>query len=294
MDNEFEPPRKTGIIFQGGLMLVLGIVGGYFFYQATQDPVGVNFLFNMLIALVLFAPLPLLGYRLYALVNAGYILHRDGLMIRWGLRREDIPLDTIEWIRPANEVGYRLPLPWLRWPGAVLGRRVVSELGDVEYLGADTAHLILVATPGKVFAISPENSKSFMKNYRRVNELGSLTRLDAQSVYPRVFISQVLEDQLARWLVIAGFLMGLLLLAVNIIAIPGLDTIPWVDPGTTAPAERLLLLPVLNGLIWLSNLAIGTLLYRRGGDKLIAAYLLWGTSSLTGILMMLGSLMLIF
>lgn len=294
MDNEFQPPRRAGIFFQGGLILVLGIIGGYFFYQATQDPVGVNFLLNMLIALVLFAPLPLLGYRLYALVNAGYILRRDGLMIRWGLRREDIPLEIIEWIRPANEVGYRLPLPWLRWPGAVLGRRGVSELGDVEYLGADTAHLILVATPGKVFAISPENAKSFMANFRRINELGSLTRLDAQSVYPQVFIGQVLEDKLARWLVIVGFIIGLLLLAVTVIAIPGLDTIAWVEPGSTAPAERLLLLPVLNGLIWLSNLAIGTLLYRRGGDKRIAAYLLWGTSGLTGVLLMLGSLMLIF
>ncbi len=294
MNTEFEPPRKVGIFLQSGLILVLGILGGYFFYQATQDPVGVNFLFNMLIALVLFAPLPLLGYRLYALVNAGYILRRDGLLIRWGLRREDIPLDSIEWIRPANEVGYRLPLPWLRWPGAVLGKRVVNELGDVEYLGSDTAHMILVATPGKVFAISPENNKGFMTNYRRVNELGSLTRLDAQSVYPRVFIGRVMEDHIARWLVIVGFFIGMLLLAVNVIAIPGLDTIPWVEPGSTAPAERLLLLPVLNGLIWLSNLALGTILYRRGGDHRIAAYLLWGTSGLTGILLILGSLMFIF
>ena len=294
MDSEFQPPRRTGIFFQGGLILVLGAVGGYFFTLATLDPVGVNFLLNMLIALVLFAPLPLLGYRLYALVNASYLLRRDGLMIRWGLRREDIPLDTIEWIRPANEVGYRLPLPWLRWPGAVLGRRVISELGDVEYLGADMAHLILVATPGKVFAISPEDTKSFMVTFRRVNELGSLTPLEAQSVYPRVFIGRVLEDHIARWLVLVGFLIGLVLLAITVIAIPGLDTIDWVDPGTTAPAERLLLLPVLNGLIWLSNLALGTLLYRRGGDKRIAAYLLWGTSGLTGVLMMLGSLMLIF
>lgn len=294
MEGEFLPPRKVGVFFQGGLMLVLGVVGGFFFFQATQDPVGVNFLLNMLIALVLFTPLPLLGYRLSALVNAVYILRRDGLMIRWGLRREDIPLDSIEWMRPANEVGYRLPLPWLRWPGAVLGRRVSGELGDVEYLGADTAHLILVATPGKVFAISPENGKSFMATFRRVSELGSLTRLEAQSVYPRVFIGRVFEDHIARWLVIIGFLIGLVLLAVNVIAIPVLDTIAWVEPGTTAPAERLLLLPVLNGLIWLSNLALGTLLYRRGGDKRIAAYLLWGTSGVTGVLLMLGSLMLIF
>lgn len=293
MDNEFQPPRKTGILFQAGLILVLAVAGITFFYQATQDPSGVNFLLNMLIALVLFAPLSLLGYRLYALVNAVYILRRDGLMIRWGLRREDIPLEAIEWIRPANEIGYRLPLPWLRWPGAILGRRRVNELGDVEFLGAELSHMILVATPGKVFAISPENNKSFMADFRRVNELGSLNRLDAQSVYPQVFIGRVWEDDLGRWLIIGGFIIGALLLAVASFAVPGLDTIPWVEPGTTAPAERLLLLPVLNGMIWLFNMAAGTLLYRRGGDKRIAAYLLWGTSSLVGILLLAGSLLLI-
>jgi hypothetical protein len=294
MDSEFQPPRKLGIFFQGGLILVLGAVGVYFFYRATQDPVGVNFLLDMLIALVLFAPLPLLGYRLYALVNAVFILRRDGLLIRWGLRREDIPLATIEWIRPANEIGYRLPLPWLRWPGAMLGRRMVSELGVVEYLGADLAHMILVATPGRVFAISPENVKSFMATFRQVNELGSLTRLDPQSVYPQVFIGRVWEDELARWLIIGSFVTGVLLLAVGAIAVPGLETIPWVEPGSTAPAERLLLLPVLNGLIWMINLIFGTLLFRRGDDQRTAAYLLWGTSGLTGVLLLLGSLMIIF
>lgn len=294
MDNEFQPPRTPGILFQGGLILILGAAGAYFFYRATQVPTGVNFLLDMLIALVLFAPLPVFVYRLYALVNAVYILRREGLMIRWGLRREDIPLDSIEWMRPANQVGFRLPQPWLRWPGAILGRRMVTELGPVEYLGAQVKRMILVATPGKVFAVSPENTKDFMTAFQRVNELGSLTRLDAQSVYPSVFIGRVWEDRLARWLIIGSFLIGVILLIGAAMAVPGLETIPWVEPGSTAPGERLLLLPVLNGLIWLFNLVTGTLLYRRGDDQRVAAYLLWGTSALTGVLLIIGSLLLIF
>jgi len=294
MDTNFYPPRRSGILFQGGLILLLLAAGAFFFYQASQDPSGVNFLLDMLIALVLFVPLPVLGYRLYALVNAVYILRREGLMIRWGLRREDIPLGSIEWMRPADEVGFRLPLPWLRWPGAVLGRRTVSELGLVEFIGSDVRHLILVATPGKVFALSPENSKAFMATFRQVNELGSLVLLDAQSVYPKVFIGRVWEDQLSRVLIIGSFFVGVILLAAAAIAVPGLDVIEWVEPGTTAPGERLLLLPILNGLIWLINLGAGTFLYRRGGDQRIAAYLLWGTSALTGVLLLVGSILLIF
>lgn len=294
MENEFYPPRTTGILIQGGLILALTGAGAYFFYNATQTPTGVNFLLDMLIALVLFAPLPVLGYRLYALMNAVYILRRAGLMIRWGLRREDIPLDSIEWMRPADEVGFRLPLPWLRWPGAIIGRRTVSELGPVEYLSANRKQMILVATPGRVYAVSPDDAKGFMTAFQRVNELGSLEPLDAQSVYPSLFIGRVWEDQVARWLILGSFIVGVITLAGVAIAIAGRDTIPWVEPGATAPAERLLLLPVLNGLIWLFNLVFGTFLYRRAGDEHIAAYLLWGTSALTGILLLIGSMLLIF
>ena len=294
MENDFYPPRRSGIYFQGGLSLLLAAAGAFFFLRAIQAPSGVNFLLDMLIALVLFAPLPLLGYRLYALVNAVYVLRREGLMIRWGLRREDIPLGSIEWVRPGDEVGFRLPLPWLRWPGAILGRRMVSEFGPVEFIGSEVKHLILVATPGRVFALSPENTKAFMATYRQVNELGSLVPLPAQSVYPRVFIGRVWEDRLSRIMIIASFLVGLILLAAVAIAVPGLDVIEWVEPGSTAPGERLLLLPILNGLIWLFNLVAGTFLYRRGGDYRIAAYLLWGTSALTGMLLLVGSILLIF
>ena len=80
-----------------------------------------------------------------------------------------------------------------------------------------------------------------------------------------------------RGLLIGGFITGLILPLDTVLAIPGLETIPWVEQGSAALGECLLLLPVLNGLIWLSNLVAGTLLYRRGEDQPVAAYLLWGT-----------------
>lgn len=294
MENVFYPLRRTGLLIQGVLILALAAAGGYFFYMATQNTSGLDFLFQMLIALVMFAPLPLLAYRLYALINGAYGLRRDGLMIRWGLRREDIPLNTVEWIRPASELGFRLPLPWLRLPGSILGTRKVPELGQVEYIASDTAHMILVATSEKVFAISPEHPNQFMSFFRQVNELGSLSPIDAQSVYPTVLIGRVWEDRLARILIISGFAIGLVLLIVNAIAVPGLDTITWTGGEGDAPAERLLLLSILDGMIWLFNLFAGIFLYRRGGDLVIGAYILWGTAGLTGILLLVGSLAFIF
>lgn len=274
--------------------MVLLLPGLYFFYRATQDPSGLDFLLHMLIALVILMPLPLLAYRTYALLTAAYVLRRGGLMIRWGLRREDIPLNEIEWIRPAGELGFRLPLPWLRWRGAVLGRRQVPELGEVEFMAADTAHMVLVATSQKVFAISPAELSRFATVFQQVNELGSPSPLEAHSVYPKVFLGRVWEDRLARLLILLGLGIGLALLVVVAVALPGLETITWMSPGSTAPAERLLLLPILDGILWLVDLVFGVYLYRSGGDLRIAAYLLWGSAGLAGLLLLTGSLLLIF
>jgi hypothetical protein len=294
MENEFSPIRRKGIVLMGGVILVLLLSGGYFFLRATQDPSGLGFLLNMLIALLVLLPLPILIYRFYALANAIYILNRDGLMIRWGLRREIISLYQIEWIRPANELGFRLPLPWFRFPGGILGNRKVSELGVVEFIAADLKHLILVATPEKVYAISPADTNTFMKRFRQVSELGSLTPFEAQSVYPKVLLGKVWEDRISRILILSGLAIGLILLIVVSIAVPGLGSIEWLSPETNAPAERLLLLPILDGLIWMFNLILGIFLSRRGERYQLAAYLLWGVSSVSGLLLMMASLLLIF
>jgi hypothetical protein len=73
-----------------------------------------------------------------------------------------------------------------------------------------------------------------------------------------------------------------------------LTTISWTEPGSVAPPERLLLLPILGGLLWFFDLLLGTFLYRKGGDLRLAAYLLWGSAALTCLLLLVGSLLLIF
>jgi len=294
METDFNPPRRTGLLLQGSLILALSGAGVYFFFRATQDQSGLGFLLNMLIALIVLSGLPLLIYRIYALINSRYSLRRDGLMIRWGLRQEDIPLGEIEWMRPANELGYRLPTPWLKWPGAILGTRRAPELGQVEFMSADREHMILVATPGKILAISPLQGNAFLAKFQQINEMGSLTPFEAQSFYPQVLIGRVWENRIARLLILIGFGIGLVLLAVVAFTIPGLETVSWTGFGDDAPAERLLLLPILDALIWIVNLTLGALVYRQGSEYRIAAYLLWGTATLLGILLLAGSLLLLF
>ncbi len=134
---DFNPPRRRGIFLHLGVALLLLAGAGGGLYYALGQQAGAYFLLFMVVAVVCMLPLPLIAYRGYALLRARYTLERDGLRIRWGLRTEDIPLNTIEWVRPASELGNTLHLPPFSVTGAILGKREVADLGTVEFLASE-------------------------------------------------------------------------------------------------------------------------------------------------------------
>lgn len=293
------PARRMGIIVQASACLVLLGASAADFSLALRSEVGAVFLLYLLFALAILAPLPIVAYRLYALLGARYILDRDGLRLKWGLRSEDLPLGEIEWIRPAAEVTAlipsaprHLPLPWLHWPGALVGRRQVSSLGPVEFLATGPERLLLVATPQRVFAISPADPKSFLAAFNRITELGSLTPLHHHSTYPAALVGRLWDNRWARGLLLAGLGAGLILLIWVSLAIPGRPSVslgftPAGLPVNSSPSARLMLLPVLNGFIYLGDLTAGLYFYRRLTQRPVA-YLLWAAGALTGVLMLVA------
>lgn len=292
MEKIFPPPRRTGLVFQLGVGLLLMAGSGLLFWRAALAPAGTGFLIYLFFAVSLFAPLPLLAYRAYALLGAGYSLERDGLQIRWGLRAEDIPLPEIEWIRPASDLVISLPRPLLSWPGGLLGTRQVEGLGPVEFIASDLRTLLLVATPQRVYAISPANPRAFMKTFQVANEMGSLVPIRAQTIYPTVLLGRVWDDRAGRILLITGLGLGLILLIWVSLAIPSLPPVslgflPDGQPGDPGPAQRLLLLPILNGLTFLVDTAGGLYCYRKPNLRSLA-YTLWGSAVLTPALLLLG------
>lgn len=298
MENQtvFPPNRRLGLIFHAAAALILLGAAALVFFQVYQREVGQVFITGILLAVILVSPLPLLVYRGYALAQASYALDRDGLRIRWGLRAEDIPLPQIEWVRPADELGFRLPLPFLQWPGAVVGRRKVEGLGAVEFIASDVRSLLLVATPEKVYAISPADERSFVRTYRRIIELGSLTPIPSRSVLPAAFLERVWHDHLARYMIIAGMGLSVLLLVVSVLLIPahakiflGYDAAG--RPLEPVSSERLLLLPLLGGVEYVVSLLVGLYFYRLNEQRL-AAYLLWGSSILLLLLLLLAAIMI--
>jgi hypothetical protein len=293
----FDPPRRRGLIVHAAVLVILGSLCAVCLLLGLHESVGGYFVVLMLLSLVLFAPLPLMLYRGYALLRARYLVERDGLRLRWGLRAEDIPIQQVEWIRMATDLPYVLPLPLLRWPGALLGHVRVRELGQVEFLASEVDGLLLVATPLKVYAISPSDPAAFLRAFRGTIELGSIDPLQSLSVRPAAYIQSVWQDKLARWTVGLGVGVALILFVTVSLAIPGRSGVslgysPDGSPLPPVPAEQMLLLAVLGAFAVAADL-IGGLFFYRMEDGRPVAYLLWGVGLLAPLLLLVAAMMML-
>lgn len=293
----FPPAKQLGLILHGLLIILLAGASIRSFVTLTTAAVGPMFVSNLLMGILAFAPVPFLGYRAYALFKADYYIDRDSLAILWGLRVEDIPLTDIEWVRPASDLTRPLSLPRLRLPGAVLGTRRHPDLGAVEFIASSARNLILIATSKHVFAISPRDAASLVRTFARATELGSLTPTEAKSVYPSFVITQAWESPFARFLWMIGLLLNLGLVGWVGLLIPALPQVSFgFDafgvPSETVPSVRLILLPLLSALMFLSGLLAGLYLYRWDRERPLA-FIIWLSSSLCALLFLLAVLFLV-
>lgn len=292
----FRPPFLRGLIIQGAGILILVGLSLWGFLLMTQAQVGPVFLLYLLLFLLGLSAATFLIYCAYALWRAGYSLEREAVHLKWGLRIEDIPMSAIEWVRTEVDLGYPLLLPWLRLPGAVLGARRLPDGKHLEYFAVHTRRLVFIGTQKQVYAISPEDPKRFLDIFGQLMEMGSLSQQPARSVYPAVLIRLVWSDRIARYLILAGFVLSLLLLLLVSFIIPTTAMISLRFDATGAPLEyipsvQLMLLPVLNTSFFIGDLLLGLFFYRKFENQLLA-YLLWGSSVFTGILF-LGALLFI-
>lgn len=293
----FPPAKQFGLILHSLMIILLAAASIWGFVNLTNAQVGPMFVSYLLIGLLAFAPIPFLGYRAYALFKSDYYIDRDSLAILWGLRIEDIPLTDIEWVRPASDLTHPLALPRFRLPGAVLGTRRHPDLGAVEFIASSARNLILIATSKHVFAISPRDAASLVRTFARATELGSLTRAEPVSVYPSFVITQAWESPFARFLWMTGLLLNFGLIAWVGFLIPSLSQVPlgfnpFGVPNVTAPPVRLILLPLLSTLLFISGLFAGLYLYRWERERPLA-FIIWLSSALCALLFLVAVLFLV-
>jgi len=293
----FPPAKQTGVTVHTVAIFVLAAVSAWGFWNLSNAQVGPAYVTYLLVALLSFAPIPLLGYRTYALIRADYYIDRDSLAAIWGLRVEDIPLTDIEWVRPASDLTRPLALPRFRIPGAVLGTRRHPDLGLVEFIASDTKNLILIATPRRVFAISPETPAAMVQTFARAIELGSLTPAEPVSVYPSFIITQAWENSVARFFWISGLLLNLGFVIWVGILIPMLDQIPFGfnangAPSSVVPSTQLILLPLISGFMYVTGFIAGLYFYRWEANRPLA-FIVWASSTVCTVLFLLAVLFLV-
>jgi hypothetical protein len=257
-------------------------------WQASLAESGPTFLVYLLGALLAIAFIPGLIYRMYALLQARYTLARDGISLYWGLRREEIPINSVNWLGSAEQNGMVLRKPFLRIPGAVLGVQTQADGKPVEFLAARDTNLVMIVTPDRVFAISPADTAEFLSTYRKLAEYGSLAPIQSISDYPTFLLSRSWADRPARVLLITSAFLALGLILWVSLSIPNHPQISLrlntgSSPVELVPGIRLLLLPVLNTFFFIIDLLLGLFFYRRTDTKSLA-YLMWVSSALTSLL----------
>jgi hypothetical protein len=292
----FPPPKRGGLLFHLALLVALTSLSAWSFSRLAVAAMGLAFVLYLLMGLIAFVPIPLLGYRAYALYRASYRLDRDTLELRWGLRNEILPLADIDWVRPVEDLTKPLSPPPLPLPGAVLGYRRHPDLGVVEFVASRLRGLLIVMTPKRVFAISPAKPADFLETFARAVELGSLREAPSKSLYPSFVFAQAWESGLVRFLWLASLFLNLGLAAWISLLIPSspmfaLGFRPDRNPEAV-PSTQLIILPLVSTLLSLAGWITGMFFYRWAKRQAISV-VLWATGSLSSLFFLLAVLFIV-
>jgi hypothetical protein len=288
--NRFEPPRRSGLLFQGGVSLALAVMVFLLFSQALLAKLGPQFLLYLAAALALAVPLPVILYRLVALVRSGYTIDRNGVRLQWGLRAEDIPMSEVLWVKDAR--AEPLNLPRLRWPGALVGLCRQPDNSLVEFMASQTQKLVLIGTPERVYAVSPEDFDGFLRAFRYQIEMGSLTPLRTFSAQPTFLFADIWQAPAARTFLVVALVLALALFTFVGFAIPNVAAVslgftPSGAPLQPVPSVQLLLLPALYLLLAAGAFILSMYFHRLQPDHPLL-YVLWISTTFTGLVMLLA------
>ncbi len=276
------------MIVHGVGVLILAVIGAVGLWRASAAVSGIAFLLYILPALLAIGLTPVFIYQMYALQRARYILGRDGISIYWGLRREEIPINMVNWVGSAEQNRMKLTKPLIRLPGSVLGVQTQPDGKAVEYLAARDNKLVMIVTPERIYAISPADEDEFLQTYHRLSEFGSLAPIPSISDYPAALLARSWADRPARILILTSLVLAAGLVLLVGLSLPthpltALRLNPDGSPVELVPGVRILLLPVLNTFFFVADMLLGWFFYRRADTRPLG-YLMWASSVLTSLL----------
>jgi hypothetical protein len=294
-------PVVRGRLLAGHFFLALLciVVGGVSVYLLLAYPAGLLPAAGLVALAAAAMILPAVVYRIVLLLTAEYVITpAGGLIIRFGARRQVVPLEEIEEIRSGGKIpdAFRKAGPgWLAtWQGKI------SDAGEGagDWTATDRGRsLLLLIAKNRQWAISPSDPAGFAQKVADLSARGSLERIEPESGEQPPFILDILQTRSAAALVIGGgFLLialGAFLLAIQSIlpAEQAFRFLPSGLPSSPGSASRLLILPFTGGAVWILNVVMGWRAWRT--SRRLAAYALWITACAVAIGLWTATLLLI-
>lgn len=293
MEYVYLPSKRKGFLFIISTSVFLVIVSIFLLIQANQAEVQSTSLLLRVAVLISSGLLIWLLYESFVLMTMKYTLLREKLVLQWGFRREEIPANLIEWVKPASQLNDSLQVPLMHIPGLIANYQRIHGVNAIDYAATEIENLVLVATPTQVYVISPIEINAFLDQFHRMNELGSLEQVNAKSVRFSTFWARIWQDRIARLLILLSFLLVLALFAFVLTTSIGRSSIIW-EGEESVPSTRLLLLPILNFVLWLLALMTGSYFFLRQTVPVLTVYILWGFSIITSLFMGLAVLLMVY
>jgi hypothetical protein len=197
-------------------------------------------------------------------------------------------MERVNWVHHLADLEESPPLPWIRWPGAIIGRRRFQRGPIVEFLASSLRYLVVISAGDGYFVISPRHGDDFIHTYHRLTELGSLTPISEESLQPSLILAEVTGRRPLLALLISGGLLNISLLIWVLLVIPNREVIslgfnPAGIPKEALGSVRLILFPIFSAIAYLANLVMGLILFQNAENRSMA-YILWLGSLLIAIL----------
>ena len=268
----------------------------YFLLTFPSGPLAAAGLVILAVALIL---APAAAYRIHLLLTAVYEIAPAGaLNIRFGARREVIPLETIEEIRSGGKISPALRKTGPGWLETWQGKVSAGGEEPVEWIATDRgSSLLLLISKDNRWAISPSDPAGFARAVADLSARGSLEKVEAVSAQPSPFILDILKTRSALAPLIGGeFLLvalGAIFLAVQSL-LPSNQAFRFTPsgiPSSPGSPSRLLILPLTGGAVWVVNAVLGWRAWRT--DQRLAAYSLWITACVVAAGLCVATVLLI-
>lgn len=271
-----------------GLMSFITLVNAVLIGVAASRPISFATFIVGLSVTFGFLLVGLIAYWVYGLTTASYMLDRNALIIAWGTSKQVIPAGDIERVFTGDEIEGRVRFFGGRWPGHWVG---YGELPDGEqtlfYATRPLPQQVFIATPGLVYAISPDERSEFLDSLRQRLEMGPTQAMVQSSSRPPILDWAIWRDQLGLTLLGLGILFLVLLLGLLTFRYPMLPKLiplhfgPSGSPDRLGPRIEVFIVPLIGLLTLLTNGVLGAISYRHNR---LASYLLWGSSILVQVL----------